>query len=82
MSEEEKELETRRNLTKQVKRLERKLRETEKSETAYRERYHKFYEFQNEFRKFYNRFSSRKYESEWPTLRVAEALFYLKERLP
>jgi len=78
MSEEEKELETRRNLTKQVKRLERKLRETQKSEEAYRKRWQELYDFENAFIRFYSRFKDRKYDSEWPVQRVTEALLHLR----
>ena len=76
------ELESRRYLTKQVKKLENQIKRLEKDRDMYRNRYDKSYDFETEFRIFLNRFESRKYDSEWPIHRFVEALLFLERSLP
>jgi hypothetical protein len=77
----ETELESRKYLTKQVKKLERKIKSLEKERDTYRNRYNKQCEFEYEFRKFYVRFNNRKYDTEWPFWRFVEAIQTLSEKL-
>jgi len=76
------ELESRKYLTKKVKKLERKIKSLEKERDMYRNRYDKSYDFEKEFRIFLNRFDSRKYDSEWPIERIIESLIFLRRSLP
>ena len=80
MSEEE--LESRRTLTKEVKKLQKQFKNLAKSEEMYRKRFEKSYIFETEFRKVATRFENRKYDSEWPIQRFIEAFLYLRSRLP
>ena len=75
------ELESRKYLTKQVKKLENQIKRLEKERDIYRRRYDKQYEFGSAFRRFYIRFKNRKYDSEWPIQRFIEVIDYLFEIL-
>ena len=65
----------------QIKRLQRKVKKLEKELEQYRRRFDKAYEFEREFRIFHHRFTSRKYDSDWPTARFSESIYFLNRKL-
>ena len=67
---------------KKIKRLENKARRLKKEREDMRDRFREYYQFWIDFRRFYNRFTGRKYDSDWPIVRVDEALMHLKEKEP
>ena len=75
------ELESRRNLTKMVRKLENKVKRLEKDAAKMDERYRKKLDFEYAFRRFYVRFKGRKYSTDWPLERMEEAMLNLKEVL-
>jgi len=81
MNDEVTELESRRSLTKMVKKLENKIKRLEKDAAKMHVRYQKKLDFEFAFRRFYDRFKGRKWSSDWPIERVIEAMLNLKEVL-
>jgi len=75
------EIESRKHLTKQVRKLENQIKRLEKERDICRRRYDKQYAFESAFRRFYNRFRNRKYDSDYPIERFIEIIDYLFEIL-
>ena len=61
--------------------LKKQIKELRKEYNELAKRNSKKYEFELAFRRFYNRFRTKEYNSEWPIQRVEEALLHLYEMI-